>query len=216
VKLRGFVLGRKLCNGRAGMWFASEADGFAARAMFQPETMTARPPASPPATHPQAILDQARALEAEGRLEAAIAALEEGLRRFPAADGFRVAVGHLHLQRNDRAAARAAFEHVRAAAPGRQDAMAGLAQVLMREGDHRAAAVLLRQALAIRPDNAGARIALGKCLLELGEREAGEAELRQVAREAPALAGPVISALAAAPRGRLFLRPSAAKAFLKA
>ena len=44
----------------------------------------------------------------------------------------------------------------------------------------------------------------------------GEAELKRAAVQAPELAGPALSALAAAPHGRFFLRPSAARAFLKA
>jgi tetratricopeptide (TPR) repeat protein len=167
-------------------------------------------------TDPQTILRQGEALSAAGRLDQAVAIFEQGLRAFPAADGFRISLGYLRLRLNDPGAARAMFEHVRTAAPGRQDAMVGLAQVLDLEGDHAAAADLYRRALAIRPDNAGARIALGKCLLELGERDAGEAELRRVAEHAPELAGPVLSALAASPRGRFFLRPSAGRDFLKA
>lgn len=164
---------------------------------------------------PQAILERAEALAAAGRLAEAIAVFEQGLQAWPTADGFRISLGHLHLRRGDRAAARALFEHVRAAAPGRQDAMAGLAQVLALEGDPAGAADLYRRALAIRPDNAAARIGLGKCLLELGDRQAGEAELRRAAAQAPELAGPALSALAASPRGRFFLRPSDARAFLK-
>lgn len=165
---------------------------------------------------PRAILERGEALGAAGRLDEAIAVFERGLQAFPTADGFRISLGYLHLRRNDRAAARAMFEHVRRLAPGRQDAMVGLAQVLRLQGDHQGAVNLYRQALAIRPDNAGARIALGECLLERGEREAGEAELRKAAAQAPDLAGPVMSALAASPRGRFFLKPSAARAFLKA
>jgi hypothetical protein len=59
------------------------------------------------------------------------------------------------------------------------------------------------------------RISLGKCLLEMGEREAGETVLRTVARDAGAT-GLAITALAATPHGRFFLRPSAAAKFLRA
>lgn len=164
---------------------------------------------------PRSILERGEALGAAGRLDDAVAVFEQGLRVYPAADGFRVSLGYLHLRRNDRAAARAMFQHVRAAAPGRQDAMVGLAEVLRQDGDLAAAVDLYRQALAIRPDNAAARIALAECLLELGDREAGEGELRRAAAQARELAGPALAALSASPKGRFFLKPSAARAFLK-
>lgn len=164
---------------------------------------------------PRAILERGEALGAAGRIEEAIAVFEAGLRAFPTADGFRVSLAYLHLRLNDLQAARALFKQVRKAAPGRQDAMVGLAQVLALEGAHRCAVGLYRKALAIRPDNAAARIALGRSLLELGDREAGEAELKLAAGQTPELAGPVLATLAAAPKGRFFLRPSAGLAFLK-
>jgi hypothetical protein len=59
-----------------------------------------------------------------------------------------------------------------------------------------------------------ARNNLGICLLEADQRDAGEAALRAVARAAPQMAGLAITSLAAASRGRFFLRPSAAAKFL--
>lgn len=224
AKLRGFVLSRKLCNGRAADRFEPEGglqaafmlEGSAMISPSAPDLEALRAAAARRPAYPRAFLELGETLGAVGRIGEAIAAFEDGLRAFPTADGFRISLGYLHLRRNDRAAARAMFEHVRTVAPGRQDAMVGLAQVLALEGDHGGAVSLFRQALVIRPDNAGARIALAKSLLELGDREAGEAELKRAAAQAPELAGPILSALAAAPRGRFFLRPSAARDFLKA
>jgi predicted Zn-dependent protease len=112
--------------------------------------------------------------------------------------------------------ARDLFLQVRAAAPERHDALVGLASVMVLDGEYAAAADLYRLALGVRPDDAVTRISLGKCLLEMGKRDAGEATLRAAARGAAQMAGPAIVALAGAPHGRFFLRPSAAAKFLSA
>jgi tetratricopeptide (TPR) repeat protein len=151
-----------------------------------------------------------------GRTDEGVKVLESGLALAPDADGLRVALGYLHLQHNDRAAARAAFQHVHDTAPNRPDAMVGLAKVMALDGDHAQAVELYDRVLAARPDDAGLRIELAKCLLELDQREAGEAALREAAKGSAALAGAAITALAATPHGRVFLKPSAAVKFLRA
>jgi Tfp pilus assembly protein PilF len=125
-----------------------------------------------------------------------------------------VGLGYVHLNRNDRVAARDQFQQVRAAAPGRYDGMVGLANVLALDGEYAEAAALYRQALELQPDNALTRLSLGRCLLEMGERDAGETALRAAAGGSPERVWPAIVALAATPRGRVFLRPSAAARFL--
>lgn len=164
--------------------------------------------------HPPAFLELSGALSAAGRYEEALDVLAQALDLMPTADGLRIALGHIHLKRNDRARARSAFEHVRAAAPGRRDAMVALARLATLDGDYAEAAALFRQALAKQPDDPPSRISLGKCLLELGHRDEGEAIIQQAIHDAPSFAPLAISALAGASRGRLFLRPSAALAFL--
>jgi Tfp pilus assembly protein PilF len=124
-------------------------------------------------------------------------------------------LGYLHVKRNDRAEGRALFSQVLAAAPGRHDTLVALARVMALDGEYAAAADLYRRALGLQPDDAAMRVSLGKCLLEMGEREAGEATLRTAARGTAQLAGPAITALAAAPHGRFFLRPSAVAKFLR-
>jgi predicted Zn-dependent protease len=83
------------------------------------------------------------------------------------------------------------------------------------DGQYADAADLYRNALGLRPEDGVTRINLGKCQLEMGDRDAGEATLRAAARGLAQLAGPAITALAAAPHGRLFLRPSAVAKFLR-
>jgi Flp pilus assembly protein TadD len=171
---------------------------------------TARRPPFPPA-----FLELGRQLGATGRFDEGIVVLESGLALAPGVLDLQMGLGYLHLNRNDRAKARALFLQVLVTAPGRHDALVVLAKVMALDGEYANAADLYRRALGLKPDDAATRISLGKCLLEMGEREAGEATLRAATRGATALAGPAIMALAAAPHGRFFLRPSAAAKFLR-
>ena len=167
--------------------------------------------------HPFASRILARARIAQDRLDEAIAALQNALQIFPAAGELRVELAELLLQRNDRAGARYLLADGLAGQP--PDAVPGmalaLAQVMYLEGDYEAAAEQFRRGLAHRPDDAMAHKNLGLCLLETGARGQGEASLKAAVRLAPELAGEAVVALAAASRGRFFLRPSAAAAFLK-
>lgn len=188
---------------------ALAATGRRDEAIAQLRQATQRRPA-----YPLAFLELGEALGASGQASEGITILEAGLTLFPTADGLRVALGYLHLQCNDRPRARRCFEDVRRAAPGRGDAMVGLAKVMALDGEHAVAAELYRGALAVRPQDVGSRLALAKSLLELGDREAGEAALRTAVGGSAELSGLAASALTAASYGRFFLRPSAAKRFL--
>ena len=164
------------------------------------QAVAVRPPA------PLAFLELGDLLARLGRFNEAIAVFEDGLALEPRAIILRVGLGYALLNRTDRAAARRQFLQVRAAAPERYDGMVGLANVLALDGEYAEAVELYRRALALQPDNALTRTSLGKCLLELGDREAGEEALRIAARASPDRIWPSITALAATPRGRLFLR----------
>jgi len=179
-------------------------------ALEQLRRTTARRPPFPPA-----FLELGRQLGDAGRFDEGIAALESGLALAPGVLDLRVGLGYLHLKRNDRAEARAFFSQVLTVAPGPHEVLVALAKVMALDGEYADAAVLYRRALGLKPDDAATRISLGKCLLEIGEREAGEATLRAATRGAAGLAGLAIMALAAAPHGRFFLRPSAAAKFLR-
>jgi predicted Zn-dependent protease len=178
-------------------------------ALDQLQRTTARRPA-----FALAFLELGELTAQAGRFDDARAVFAEGLSLAPDAAVLRVGLAHLCLKLNERTQARAQFEAVRRAAPQRFDATVGLARVLELDGDFAGAADLCRSALALRRD-APTQIQLGRCLLELGEREAGEAELKAAARGSPQATGLAIAALAAAPRGRLFLEPSAAARFLQ-
>jgi tetratricopeptide (TPR) repeat protein len=163
---------------------------------------------------PAAFLEQAGQLGKIGRIDEAIAVLESGLALTPGAIELRAELGFLHVKRNDRAKARDLFSQVLAVAPEWHEILTALAKVMALDGEYAAAADLYRRALKPRPDDAMARNNLGICLLEMDQRDAGEAALRAVARTAPQMTGLAITSLAAASRGRFFLRPSAAAKFL--
>jgi Tfp pilus assembly protein PilF len=171
-------------------------------------TMARRPP------FPPAFLEMAGQLTRIGRLDEAIAVLEDGLALAPDVVDLRMELGYLSVKRNNRAKARALFLQVLAAAPERHDALVALAKVMALDGEYAAAAITYRRALGLRPDDAVTRNNLGICLLEMGERDAGEASLRAAMRGDPHTVGRAITSLAAASHGRFFLRPSAAAKFL--
>jgi tetratricopeptide (TPR) repeat protein len=186
------------------------AAGRGDEAFEQLHRTTARRPAFLPA-----FLELGGKLGDIGRFDEAIAVLERGLALVPDAVDLRMGLGYLHVKRNDRVKARALFLQVRNSAPERHDALIALARVMVLDGEYAAAADLYRRALGLQPDDTATRINLGKCLLEMGERDSGEATLRAATRGTAQLAGGAITALAAAPHGRFFLRPSAAAKFLR-
>jgi Flp pilus assembly protein TadD len=190
---------------------ALAAAGRSDEALDRLRRTTARRPVFPPA-----FLEHATQLRKLGRFGEAIAVLESGLALVPNTADLRMALGHLHVECNDRAKARAMFLQVLAVAPERHDVLMALARVTAFDGDYAAAADLYRRALRARPDDAVARNSLGMCQLELGERDAGEASLRAALRAAPQMEGQIVTSLASASHGRFFLRPSAAAKFLRA
>ncbi len=172
-------------------------------------TMARRPP------FPPAFVEYAGQLSKIGRLDEALAVLENGLTLTPDAADMQMELGFVSIKRNDRARARAMFLQVLATAPERHDALVALAKAMVLDGEYAAAADIYRRVLGLRPDDAMTRNNLGLCLLEMGQRDAGEASLRAVTRSDPQMAGRAITSLATASHGRFFLRPSAAAKFLR-
>jgi len=189
---------------------ALAAAGRGDEALGQLRQTTARRPPFPPA-----FIELGGQLGKIGRFDEGIAVLESGLALTPGFVDLLMGLGYLHIERNDRAKARSLFLQVLAATPQRHDATVALGKVMVLDGEYAEAADLYRRALAIQPNDAAIRVNLGKCLLEMGERDAAEATLRAATHGSAQLAGPAIRALAAAPHGRVFLRPSAAAKFLR-
>lgn len=165
---------------------------------------------------PAASVELAELLGDEGRADEAIDLLNVHCLATPQEPMLRVALGYAHLSRGDLPQARAFFEAVRQRFPHRSDALVGLARTAALEGDHLAAARLYMTQLEARPNDVPCRLALARALLELGRRQDAEANLRAVAQGPPQAFGLAVTTLASAPHGRLFLRPSAAAAFLGA
>ena len=161
-----------------------------------------------------AFMELGWGLVAAGRAADGVAVFNQGIEAAPDAGFLRIGLGHVLLNQGDRKAARGAFADALAANPKSDGALAGLARIAMQEGDFKAAVDLFERALALRPHDSPSQLALGKCLLELDRRQEGEAALRLAAQGAAEYAGLAVAALAAAPHGRVFLRPSEAERFL--
>jgi tetratricopeptide (TPR) repeat protein len=168
-----------------------------------------RPPFIP------AFQELAGQLAKSGRLDEAIAVVEGGLGLVPEAIDLQIDLARLHLQRNERAKARAILSKACEAAPGHPEVLIALARVRLLDGEYAFAADGYRHALAHRPDDAMTRADLAACLLEMGEREAGEANLRSALRSGPQMLGRTTHALAASSHGRFFFRASAVAKFLR-
>jgi tetratricopeptide (TPR) repeat protein len=172
------------------------------------QTTARRPPFLP------AFLERGRQLADAGRHDEAIAMLEGALELAPESIEMHLDLAFILQQRNARGRARAVLLRAQALAPQRLDVLASLAQIMILDGEYAAAADTYRRVLALQPGDAAARFELGRCLLELGEREAGEASLREAVRSNPQLASRLVVSLAAASRGRFFLRPSTVANFM--
>jgi predicted Zn-dependent protease len=179
-------------------------------ALEQLRQTTGRRPAFPPA-----FREYAGQLAKIGRVDEAIALIENGLELTPDVVDLQIDLALLHLRRNNRTKARTILLKVLMAAPGRQDVLAVLARVLLLDGEYASAADAYRRLLALQPDDAAMQASFSVCLLEMGEREAGETSLRLATRGRPEMVGRAIHSLAAASHGRFFLRPSAVTKFLR-
>lgn len=163
-----------------------------------------------------AVVEQAELLGDDGQADEAVELLSTHLARTPEEPVLRVALGYAHLKRGDPVQACRCFEAVRSLFPLRSDALVGLARAAALAGDHLQAAKLYVAQLQQFPADVQTRLALARALLEMGRRREAEINLRAVAQGPPQAFGLAVTALTDAPHGRLFLRPSAAAAFLGA
>jgi tetratricopeptide (TPR) repeat protein len=189
---------------------ALRRSGRAADAAKWLERATARQPAFALAFHELGVLLllQRRLLEAE-------AVIKRGLDAAPANPELSILLGGILLDRADRANAKVAFARALANAPGHPSALFGLGTALMDDGEFAPAAERFRQALARDPSYAKAQLNLGFCLLELGCLPEAIASLRAAVKVAPSCYGTALRTLVTSGRGRFWLKPSAAAAFLR-
>jgi cytochrome c-type biogenesis protein CcmH/NrfG len=169
-----------------------------------------RRPPFPPAFHICGNL-----LAAQQRYDEAAAVVRQGLALTPNVAELSSLLGDILVNHGDRAGARAAYGQAITHAPRNVDALWGLARALEADGDFAQAAEIFRRMLAVVPADAPASIGLGACLLELGQPDAAFETFRMAARSGDKMYGEVLTAVVTSQRGRLWLRPSEAKRFLR-
>jgi tetratricopeptide (TPR) repeat protein len=150
------------------------------------------------------------------RYDEAVDVLSRGIEIAPTMLQLSVQLGYAQLSRGDCNGAKAAFARALDISPSSHDALFGMAKAHQEIGENEEAAGCFRRYLADRPDDSGALLSLGHCLLEIGEAEAGYACFRRAARGSAQRYGHALVSLAAAARGRFWLRPSQAARFFQA
>jgi tetratricopeptide (TPR) repeat protein len=155
------------------------------------------------------------ALKALQRYDEAIDVLKQGLEAAPMMVEMATQLGRVYEAVNDRANARKYFAQAHAVNPRQPEALHALGAALMDDHEFAQAAELYRHALTEDPADAAARIGLGNCLLNLGQADAAFACLRAATARGPQFYGKALKIAASSPRGRFWLRPSAAAKFFK-
>ena len=149
------------------------------------------------------------------RYDEAIVALHRGLDVAPMMPQLSIQLGYALLCCRNWGDAKLAFARALELSPDSPDALFGIAKAHLELGDKRAAADYFRRHLMISPADQPARLHLGHCLLELGQLDAGYECFRMVASVDSKSYGNALISLAAAARGRFWLRPDDAARFLQ-
>jgi len=145
----------------------------------------------------------------------AIETLKLGLEIAPMLIDLSLQLGFVQLRVRDFNSAKASFSRVLNLAPASPDALYGLASAHQELGENGEAIGFLRRCLVAQPQHWDAWLSLGQCLLETGQRQAGYECFRTVARGDARRTGNTLASLVKSPRGRFWIRPSAAKQFLR-
>ncbi len=144
----------------------------------------------------------------------AVEVLRQGAAIAPMMPEMWVQLGYVSRAVHDHAGAIEAFSRALAINPVHPHAVDGIASVLMHDGEYAQAAELFKRVISTSPEQAWARTGLATCLLELGEDDAAYACLRAGVSRGARFEG-VLKAIISSSRGRFWLRPSSAAAFLK-
>jgi tetratricopeptide (TPR) repeat protein len=150
-----------------------------------------------------------------GRYDEAADVLTQGLQIAPTLPQLSIQLGYAELSRRNCANAKVVFARALDISPHSHDALFGMAKAHQEFGENEAAVDYFRRYLADRSNDSGAWLNLGHCLLELGQLEPGYECFRMAARGDAERYGTALTSLAAAARGRFWLRPSAAARFLR-
>lgn len=144
-----------------------------------------------------------------------IAAFARGLEVAPMMPELSIQLGHVFLRIRDYPNAKAAFLRALEISPAALEALHGIGKACQLMGEHEPAGGYFRRCILIRPSDTEAWLDLGQSLLALGRRNEGYECFRSAVRTDPNSCGKVLTSLAAAGHGRLWLRRSAAKEFLR-
>ena len=162
-----------------------------------------------------AFLEFGNLLTALHRYDEAVDVINRGIAVAPMMPQLPIQLGQTLLQRRDCINARAAFARALSIAPNSLEALLGMAKAHQELGDGEPAAAYFRRCLAISPDDPGILRNLGHCLLELGQIDAGYDCFRIAARGEQKRYGDALASLVKSGRGRFWLKPSAARQFLR-
>ena len=165
--------------------------------------------AQPP--FPPAFLEYGSLLLQLNRRDNAIAVLERGLALAPNFSEVLVHLGSAHAARGDRNKATDFFARAIASLPNDPSMIFDYAWMMKNSCCFAQAAELFNRVLAADPADSLARLALGICLIETGQTEPGLENLSAASKANEKMFGQTVSALSSAGKGRLWLRPSAAK-----
>jgi len=143
----------------------------------------------------------------------AIETLRRGLEIAPMMPQLFTQLGEVLLRRRSYGEAKAAFARAFEIAPDSADALFGLGKAHQSIGEAAPAAAYYRRCLVLTPEDTACWLNLGHCLLRLGDNEAGYECFRAAGRGDPKRYGKALTSLAAAGRGKLWLKPSAAARF---
>jgi tetratricopeptide (TPR) repeat protein len=163
---------------------------------------------------PPAFLEHGSLLLQLNRHDDAIAVLERGLALAPAFSEILVHLGSAYAVRGERDKAIEFFARAIAGLPNDPSLIFDYACLMKNSCCFPQAAELFRRLLAIDPSDSHARLTLGICLLESGQTQPGLRNLAAAGRANAKMFGQAVSAISSAGKGRLWLRPSAARRIL--
>ena len=149
------------------------------------------------------------------RYDEAIEVLSRGHELVPMMPELSILLGNVFLACRNFPEAKARFARALNISPNSADAMYGLGMAHWRLCEYQASADLFRRYLMRNPDDVSSWLGLGHCLLELGQSNAGYDCFRTAARGDPKRYGSALAALVNSGRSRFWLKPSAAKRFLR-
>lgn len=149
------------------------------------------------------------------REDEAIEAFRDGVAVAPMMPALSIQLGNAFLRRRNCADAKAAFARALEISPSASDALLGMARAHLEVGESQAAAGYFRRYLASNPSDQSAWLLFGHCLLELGQLDVGYDCFRKAASGSAKHYGNALTSLAAAGRGRFWLKPSDAARFMR-